>query len=149
MAKKKKAKANQDFSKYVKWFWKLFAGGILAIILVFLLASWGVFGKMPNIEDLHNPKTNLASEIISADGQLIAKYYLDDNRTPVGYDELPKHLVDALIATEDARFHKHAGIDGIGTLRAFFFLGKRGGASTISQQISRQLFVGQHATNTQ
>lgn len=148
MAKKKKAKANQDFSKYVKWFWKLFAGGILAIILVFLLASWGVFGKMPNIEDLHNPKTNLASEIISADGQLIAKYYLDDNRTPVGYDELPKHLVDALIATEDARFHKHAGIDGIGTLRAFFFLGKRGGASTISQQLSRQLFVGQHATNT-
>lgn len=148
MAKKKKTKANQDFSKYVKWFWKLFAGGILAIILVFLLASWGVFGKMPNIEDLHNPKTNLASEIISADGQLIAKYYLDDNRTPVGYDELPKHLVDALIATEDARFHKHAGIDGIGTLRAFFFLGKRGGASTISQQLSRQLFVGQHATNT-
>lgn len=148
MAKKKKTKANQDFSKYVKWFWKLIAGGILAIILVFLLASWGVFGKMPNIEDLHNPKTNLASEIISADGQLIAKYYLDDNRTPVGYDELPKHLVDALIATEDARFHKHAGIDGIGTLRAFFFLGKRGGASTISQQLSRQLFVGQHATNT-
>jgi penicillin-binding protein 1A len=148
MAKKKKAKANQDFSKYIKWFWKLFAGGILAIILVFLLASWGVFGKMPDIEDLHNPKTNLASEIISADGQLIAKYYLDDNRTPVGYDELPKHLVDALIATEDARFHKHAGIDGIGTLRAFFFLGKRGGASTISQQLSRQLFVGQHATNT-
>jgi len=63
MAKKKKAKANQDFSKYVKWFWKLFAGGILAIILVFLLASWGVFGKMPNIEDLHNPKTNLAKDI--------------------------------------------------------------------------------------
>ena len=148
MAKKKKAKANQDFSKYIKWFWKLFAGGILAIILVFLLASWGVFGKMPDIEDLHNPKTNLASEIISADGQLIAKYYLDDNRTPVGYDELPKHLVDALIATEDARFHKHSGIDAIGTLRAIFFLGKRGGASTISQQLSRQLFVGQHATNT-
>lgn len=148
MAKKKKAKANQDFSKYVKWFWKLFTGGILAIILVFFLASWGVFGKMPNIEDLHNPKTNLASEIISADGQLIAKYYLDDNRTPVDYEELPKHLVDALIATEDARFHKHSGIDAIGTLRAFFFLGQRGGASTISQQLSRQLFVGQHATNT-
>jgi penicillin-binding protein 1A len=148
MAKKKNAKANQDFSKYVKWFWKLFAGGILAIILVFLLASWGVFGKMPDIEDLHNPKTNLASEIISADGQLIAKYYLDDNRTPVDYDELPKHLIDALIATEDARFHKHSGIDAIGTLRAIFFLGKRGGASTISQQLSRQLFVGEHSRNT-
>jgi len=148
MAKKKNAKTNQEFSKYIKWFWKLFAGGILAIILVFLLASWGVFGKMPDIEDLHNPKTNLASEIISADGQLIAKYYLDDNRTPVDYDELPKHLIDALIATEDARFHKHSGIDAIGTLRAIFFLGKRGGASTISQQLSRQLFVGEHSRNT-
>jgi penicillin-binding protein 1A len=148
MAKKKKAKATQDFSKYIKWFWKLFAGGILAIILVFLLASWGVFGKMPDIEDLHNPKTNLASEIISADGQLIAKYYLDDNRTPVGYDELPKHLVDALIATEDARFHKHSGIDAYGTLRAIVFLGRRGGASTISQQLARQLFVGEHSRNT-
>ena len=148
MAKKKKVKVTQDFSKYIKWFWKLFAGGILAIILVFLLASWGVFGKMPDIEDLQNPKTNLASEIISADGQLIAKYYLDDNRTPVGYDELPKHLVDALIATEDARFHEHSGIDWYGTIRAFAFLGRRGGASTISQQLARQLFVGQHATNT-
>jgi penicillin-binding protein 1A len=150
MAKKKKAKAkaNQDFSRYVKWFWKLFAGGILAIILVFLLASWGVFGEMPDIEDLQNPKTNLASEIISADGKLIAKYYLDDNRTPVSYNELPKHLVDALIATEDARFQEHSGIDGIGTLRAFVFMGKRGGASTISQQLARQLFVGQHSPNT-
>ena len=148
MAKKKKATTNQDFSKYVKWFWKLFAGGFLLIILLFLFASWGVFGKMPNIDDLHNPKTNLASEIISADGQLIAKYYLDDNRTPIDYDELPKHLVDALIATEDARFHKHSGIDWYGTLRAFVFLGRRGGASTISQQLARQLFVGEHSKNT-
>ncbi|MEZ4796905.1 MAG: transglycosylase domain-containing protein [Flavobacteriaceae bacterium] len=147
MTIKKKASVVQDFSKYIKWFWKLFAGGILAITLVFLLASWGVFGPMPDVEDLHNPKTNLASEIISADGQLIAKFYLDDNRTPVGYEELPKHLVDALIATEDARFHKHSGIDWYGTIRAFAFLGKRGGASTISQQLARQLFVGEHSRN--
>jgi len=148
MAKKKKATVSQDFSKYVKWFWRIFFSGFLFIILLFMLASWGVFGELPDHTQLENPETNLASEIISADGQLIAKYYLDDNRTPVDYDELPKHLVDALIATEDARFHEHSGIDGYGTVRAFAFLGKRGGASTISQQLARQLFVGEHAQNT-
>jgi len=144
MAKKavNKKNASADFSKYIRWFWKLFVGGILAIILVFLFASWGLFGEMPAIEDLQNPKTNLASQIISSDGKLIAKFYLDDNRTPVTYDQLPQNLVDALIATEDARFHDHSGIDAIGTLRAIVFLGTKGGASTISQQLSRQLFVG-------
>ncbi|HKK12952.1 MAG TPA: transglycosylase domain-containing protein, partial [Flavobacteriaceae bacterium] len=82
------------------------------------------------------------SQIISSDGKLIAKFYFNDNRTPVEYDQLPENLVDALIATEDARFRKHSGIDAIGTLRALVFLGSRGGASTISQQLSRQLFVG-------
>lgn len=144
MAKKtvKKTETSQDFSKYVRWFWMIFAGGFLFVVLLFLLASWGVFGEMPDIDDLQNPKTNLATEIISSDNKLIAKFYLDDNRTPVEYSELPKNLVDALIATEDARFHEHSGIDAFGTLRAFTFLGTRGGASTISQQLARQLFVG-------
>ncbi len=143
MAKaKKETTAIQGFSKYIRWFWMVFLGGILAITLVFLLASWNVFGEMPDHTVLENPKTNLATEIISSDGQTLGKFYFDDNRTPIGYDELPKHLIDALIATEDARFHDHAGIDDIGTLRAFFFLGKRGGASTISQQLARQLFIG-------
>jgi len=149
MAKKavSKKSTSEDFSKYIRWFWKLFVGGILAIILVFLFASWGFFGEMPATEDLQNPKTNLASEIISSDGKLIAKFYLDDNRTPVTYDQLPQNLVDALIATEDARFHNHSGIDAIGTLRAIVFLGTKGGASTISQQLSRQLFVGVASQN--
>ena len=144
----KKGKKRPDYSSYIKWFWKLFILGTLGITSMFLLASVGVFGELPDHTLLENPRTNLASEIISADGQLIAKYYLDDNRTPVDYNELPKHLVDALIATEDARFHEHSGIDGFGTLRAFAFLGKRGGASTISQQLARQLFVGEHAKST-
>ena len=150
MAKKKKATANQDFSKYIKWFWKLFAGGFLLIILLFLLASWGAFGKLPDYTQLENPKTNLATEIISADGQLIAKYYLDDNRTPVEYKELSQHLVDALIATEDVRFHEHSGIDTRGFLRAAFAkltFRDKGGASTISQQLARQLFVGVRSKN--
>lgn len=140
--KKTKTKVVEDFSKYIRWFWILFSTGILLGLLVFLLASWGVFGEMPDHTQLENPKTNLATQIFSSDGKTIGNFYFKDNRTPVTYDELSKNLVDALIATEDARFHDHAGIDARGTLRAFTFLGKRGGASTISQQLARQLFIG-------
>nr|WP_081979234.1 transglycosylase domain-containing protein [Lacinutrix jangbogonensis] len=125
----------------------LFLGGIGAIALLFLLASWSVFGDLPDHTQLENPDTNLATEIISSDGKTLAKFYFNDNRTPVGYDDLPKNLIDALIATEDARFHEHSGIDGRGTLRAIVYLGSKGGASTISQQLSRQLFVGVASTN--
>ena len=131
-----------DFSKYIRWFWMLFAGGILAIVLLFLCASWGVYGEMPDHTRLENPETNLATEIISSDGKTLGKFYFNDNRTPVGYEDLPQNLIDALIATEDVRHYDHSGIDGRGTLRAFFFLGKKGGASTISQQLARQLFIG-------
>ncbi len=147
MAKNNKATETQDFSKYIRWFWWTFTGGILFIVLIFLLASWGALGEMPDYTQLENPKTHLATEIISSDGKTLGKFYFKDNRTPVSYDELSQNLVDALIATEDARFHEHSGIDAIGTLRAFFFLGKRGGASTISQQLARQLFVGVRSTN--
>lgn len=142
MAKALKKKENKGFFKFVKWFWMVFISGVLAVILIFLSASWGLFGELPTFETLENPQTNLASQIISSDGNLIGKFYLDDNRTDVSYDELPKNLVDALVASEDVRFYDHSGIDARGTLRAFFFLGKRGGASTISQQLARQLFVG-------
>jgi penicillin-binding protein 1A len=139
----KKAKKNKKgFFKFVKWFWILFCMGIFAAVLVFLLAGWGVFGEMPTFERLENPQTNLATEIISSDNKTLGKYYLDDNRTPVAYDSLPQNLVDALVATEDARYYKHAGIDARGFARALAFLGKRGGASTISQQLARQLFIG-------
>ncbi|WP_191858365.1 penicillin-binding protein 1A [Hanstruepera ponticola] len=147
MAKKKQTKQTQDFQSYVRWFWILFLSGIFLVALVFMLASWGALGEMPDYTQLENPKTNLATEIISSDGKTLGKFYFNDNRTPVSYDELPKHLVDALIATEDARYYEHSGIDARGTLRAFFFLGKRGGASTISQQLARQLFVGVRSKN--
>src|SRR5690606_17713602 len=82
-----------------------------------------------------------------SDGKTLSKFYLNDNRTPVDYTELPKHLVDALIATEDLRFHEHSGIDAYGTLRAIVKLGSGGGASTISQQLAKQLFHGEGSKN--
>lgn len=91
----KKQKPN-GFFKYVKWFWILFATGILSVVLIFLLASWGMLGiDMPEYEYLENPQTNLATEIISSDGKTLGKFYLDDNRTPVPYDSLPSNLVNA------------------------------------------------------
>ncbi len=142
MAKQQTSKRKQQDpnKKYRKLFWKIFAGGILVVFLLFLLASWGVFGSLPDETSLENPEKNLATEIISTDGKVLGKFY-KENRTPVQYEELPKHLVEALIATEDARFYDHSGIDAKGTLRAFAFLGSRGGASTISQQLAKLFFT--------
>lgn len=145
MAKKeaaKKEKQTTGYKKYIKWFWFLFLGGILAVVLVFLLASWGALGKMPDFRQLENPETNLASEIISSDGETLGKFYLNENRTPVAFQDLSVDLVNALVATEDERFYDHAGIDARGTMRAFMYLGSKGGASTITQQLAKQLFHG-------
>ena len=147
MAKAVKKKKKKSFFKFIKWFWILFVTGILSVVFLFLLASWGVLGELPTFETLENPQTNLATEIISSDGKTLGKFYLEDNRTDVSFEDLPKNLVDALVASEDNRFYNHSGIDWYGTARAVFFLGKRGGASTISQQLARQLFVGVRSRN--
>jgi penicillin-binding protein 1A len=110
--------------------------------LFFLLASWGLLGSMPSFEDLENPDSNLATEVISSDGVTIGKFY-NENRTSIKYKDLPKHLVDALVATEDERFYEHSGIDGRGTMRAALSLGTSGGASTLTQQLAKQLFHGE------
>ncbi|TSE04876.1 MULTISPECIES: penicillin-binding protein 1A [Aquimarina] len=138
--KRKKTPANNTI-KFIKGFWILFGSGIFLVILLFLFASWGVFGEMPTFEDLENPQNDLATQIISSDGVQIGTFF-DENRTPVNYNDLPEHLVNALVATEDARYYSHSGIDGRGTVRAFVFLGTKGGASTISQQLAKQLFTG-------
>jgi penicillin-binding protein 1A len=148
MAKTKQTKNTKGFDKYVRGFWIVFTAGVLTAVFLFSLASFGVFGELPDHTQLENPNTNLATEIISSDGVTLGKFYLNDNRTPVGYDELPEHLVQALIATEDARYYEHSGIDAIGFIRAAFYLGKRGGASTISQQLAKQLFHGEGSKNT-
>lgn len=143
VAKKTVAEDTLDFSKYIRWFWILFSFGIVSVILLFSFASWGLLGEMPDHTILENPKTNLATEVISSDNKTLAKFYYEDNRTPVGYSDLPEHLIDALVATEDVRYYNHSGIDARGTLRAIFKFGKGGGASTISQQLAKNLFTKQ------
>ena len=140
----KKADNTANYSRYISWFWRLFVLGILSVVMLFLLASWDVFGKLPTFEKLENPESNLATKIVSVDGKLLGTYY-NENRTPIKYEDLPQNLVDALVATEDERYYEHSGIDFRGTTRAFAYLGKKGGASTVTQQLSKLLFTGEAA----
>ena len=128
-------------------FWLLFSVGVISMYGLFYLASIGKFGEMPDFRQLENPKTNFASEIISSDNEVLGKYYFNDNRTPIKYEDINTKTIEALIATEDERFYSHPGIDLKATLRAIVFLNTRGGASTISQQLARQLFVGVRSRN--
>ena len=139
---------NGTYRRSIKLFWILFSIGILSFVSIFLAAGFGLLGKMPEFRQLENPKTNLATQIFSADNKVIGKFYYNDNRTPLYYEEIPKNLIDALIATEDERFYDHSGIDLRSTLRAVVYLGEKGGASTVSQQLARQLFTGVRSRNT-
>jgi penicillin-binding protein 1A len=135
----------KDIKYYQKKFWKLFFYGLGVMALFFTLASWGFFGSMPSFEDLENPESNLATEVISSDGITIGKFY-NENRTPIKYEDLPQSLVKALVATEDERFYKHSGIDARRTLGAVLKLGSDGGASTLTQQLAKLLFHGEGST---
>ena len=122
--KKKKSK-KRNYKKFIWAFWLLFLTLLLSVVSIFGIAALGYMGPMPPLEQLENPKTNLATQIISSDGVVLGKFYFNDNRTPITYDELPQNIVQALIATEDERYYDHAGIDWRGTLRAVFYLGKK------------------------
>jgi penicillin-binding protein 1A len=142
------AKKNKKYSPsiYTKWIWRIFLGGIVLVFITFFLAALGVFGKLPTFEELENPEDNLATEVISIDGETLGKYYRE-NRTPIKYTELPENLIQALVATEDERFYEHSGIDLRGTVRAAVKLGKGGGASTITQQLAKMLFTKRASGN--
>lgn len=129
-------------SKWIKRFWIFYISGFLFVVLLFIAISLGLLGFMPTFSDLENPKTNLATEVYSADGELLGKYYLE-NRSPCKFEELDSSLIQALIATEDARFFKHSGVDGRALVRVFFGVVTgihQGGGSTISQQLAKNLF---------
>ena len=139
-------KQQTQFKKYIKWFWGIFLGGFAFVFLLFIIAALGGFGSLPSFQDLENPQSNLATEVISADGVTIGKY-AKENRTPIKFKEIPQNLVQALIATEDERFYEHSGIDFRGTARAVVKLGSGGGASTITQQLAKNLFTKNASSN--
>ncbi len=125
---------------FLKWFWGIFFGGILAVLFVIFLISIGWLGYMPPLEELENPQNRNASEIYSADNKTIGRYYKTANRLSVDYADISPYMVDALVATEDARFYEHMGVDPKALFRAVFKLGKAGGGSTLTQQLAKQLW---------
>ena len=124
----------------IKRFWQFLIGGTIAVFLVFILVGFGLFGEMPDVEDLENPKNALSSEILGDDGTLMGSFYLE-NRINTAHKDIAPCVFNALEATEDVRFRGHSGIDIRGTIRAVAALGQDGGASTLTQQLSENLFI--------
>lgn len=125
------------FQKYKRWMWAVFALGVLAVVGLFTLVS---FTKMPSRESLENPKYELSSIIYTDDMHELGSYYTK-NRAWVPFEDINPHVVDALVATEDERYFSHTGIDFKSFFRAVAYLGKRGGASTITQQLAKQFYT--------
>ncbi len=127
----------------VRWMWRIMGLGILSLILVFVVLS---FSDLPDTAELENPKSELASEVIAADGSVLGRYFIE-NRVPVEFDELSPFIEQALVATEDVRYYNHCGIDFKALARAIVKTGilgnqSAGGASTITQQLAKLLFTG-------
>ena len=128
--------------KIVRWFWILL---LTPIALVFILLGFvWAFAEIPTIEELENPDSKLATQVIAEEGEILTTYHIE-NRTFVSYDELPLHLVQATVATEDARFYSHSGIDIPSLFRVLFKTllsrdSSQGGGSTITQQLAKTLY---------
>ena len=138
----KQKKANDGCSKAIRNLWIIFGAFLAFIVLFFICVATGVFGTMPSFEELENPQTNLATEIISADGKVLGTYYVE-NRSNVRYAELSPYIPQALVSIEDERFTEHSGIDERALFRVAFGVltgNKKGGGSTITQQLAKNLF---------
>lgn len=139
---KKQSKATNTKSKAIRNLWIAFGGLIAFTVLFFVCVANGLFGTMPTFEELENPQTNLATEIISADGKILGTYFVE-NRSNVRYSELSPYMAQALVCIEDERFTKHSGIDERALFRVAFGImtgHKKGGGSTITQQLAKNLF---------
>ena len=129
-------------SNAIRNLWIVFGVFLVLIVLFFFCVAKGIFGTMPSFDELENPQTNLATEIISADGKVLGTYYVE-NRSNVRYAELSPYMPEALISIEDERFTEHSGIDEKALLRVAFGVAtgrKKGGGSTITQQLAKNLF---------
>ena len=138
----KKDGSKKVYRKYLIWFWVIFSSIPALLVLLFTSISMGWLGFMPSFEELENPQSNLASEIISADQQILGTYFIE-NRTNIHFTELSPNLINALVATEDIRFTRHSGIDvrAFGRVAYGLLTGQnKGGGSTITQQLAKNLF---------
>ena len=129
--------------KFLVYFWSLFAAGVVVVAVLFWMITKGWLGYLPPLEELQNPKNKYASEVFSADMQSLGRYYRQANRVGVQYSDLSPELVEALIATEDARFYNHTGVDFKAFMRAVLKLGRAGGGSTLTQQLAKQIWSPQ------
>ena len=139
---KNNAKQQNGQPKAIRNLWIIFGVLLFLVILFFFCVAKGVFGTMPTFDELENPRTNLATEIISADGKVLGTYYIE-NRSNVRYAELSHYMPEALISIEDERFTEHSGIDERALFRVAFGVitgRKKGGGSTITQQLAKNLF---------
>ena len=128
--------------KIVKWFWIIISAPVL-LLLAMILLVWA-FADIPSFEELENPESKLATEIIADDGQILTTFHIE-NRSFVSYDELSPYLVQAAVATEDRRFYNHSGIDfqSLGRVLVKTLLlsdSSQGGGSTITQQLAKTLY---------
>lgn len=123
--------------KQRRLWWALVLSPLVGLFLMLVIAS---FSNLPDESELADPRSDLATAVLFGDGALMGQYYRE-NRIPVDYEQISPNVVNALIATEDERFREHSGVDVRGTARAAIFLGSRGGASTITQQLAKMLFT--------
>lgn len=142
----KNNKDRKNQKKWIKIIWIGLISMVLGIAALFFSVSQGFLGEMPDVKELENPDIYVASEIISSDGQLLGKFEKEKTQ-PVTYQELPPYLIYALQAKEDERFKEHSGIDLQSVIRAVAYGGKRGGGSTITQQLAKLLFTGNASKN--
>ena len=130
--------------KWLKWGFIAFISSFIFFVLLYVSIYLGVFGKVPTTKELSSIKQEEATQVLDKYGQLIGKYYIYD-RQPLHFDDFPKHLIDALVATEDVRFFEHDGIDNVSLLRVFvksIILRNKsaGGGSTITLQLAKNLY---------
>ena len=140
MAKKSETpEKRRSYTKQILWTLLIVTGPVWGLTLLLTLTSLEVFGPLPSVEQISNPETKLATEIITEDGEILGTFFRE-NRTPANFDEISPNLINALVATEDERFFDHSGIDARALARAIYGLGSKGGGSTLTQQLAKMQF---------
>ena len=134
-----KEKKKRNYRKQIIWTAVVLTGPVWGLSILLSLTNMGVFGELPNIAQIANPDTKLATEIITEGGETLGTFFRE-NRTAATFDELSPWLGKALVSTEDERFYSHSGVDAKALARAVVYLGSKGGGSTITQQLAKMQY---------